>query len=178
MEKLQYIELGPKESWPKSAYSSEGKKDERGEHGNWYDYLNISRRNEALKGMKKLREQCLRKGTDVKRIVIEYTGYGDSGDEIFAYADLKNKYEYEGYPGSFCDDENCPDLKKYLGDEFENMAFDALFQLVPGGWEINEGSQGHLIWDIVSNKVEVNHEWNVRTTEHEDSVAEISFEGV
>tara|TARA_B100001029_G_scaffold72704_1_gene59376 strand:+ start:1356 stop:1892 length:537 start_codon:yes stop_codon:yes gene_type:complete len=178
MEKLQYIELGPKESWPKSAYSSEGTKDERGEHGNWYDYLNISRRNEALKGMKKLREQCLRKGTDVKRIVIEYTGYGDSGDEIYAFADLKNKYEYEGYPGSFCDDENCPDLKKYLGAEFESMAFDALFQLVPGGWEINEGSQGHLIWDIVSNKVEVNHEWNVRTTESENSEAEISFEGV
>ena len=178
MEKLQYIEIGPKESWPKSAYSSEGGKDEKGVHGNWYDYLNISRRNEALKGMKKLREQCLRKGTDVKRIVIEYTGYGDSGDEMFAYADLKNKYEYEGYPGSFCDDENCPDLKKYLGADFENMAFDALFQLVPGGWEINEGSQGHLIWDIVSNKVEVNHEWNVRTTESENSEAEISFEGV
>ena len=58
------------------------------------------------------------------------------------------------------------------------MVFDALFQLLPSGWEINEGSQGHLIWDVVNNKVEVNHEWNVRTTEQEYSEAEISFEGV
>ena len=69
-------------------------------------------------------------------------------------------------------------LKTVLGDKGEDMAFDALFQLLPGGWEINEGSQGHLIWDIANDKVEVNHEWNVRTTEHEDSVAELSFEGV
>ncbi len=176
MEKLQYIELGPKESWPKSAYSSEGGKNEVGEHGNWYDYLNISRRNEAIKGMKALREQCLRKGTDIKKIVIEYSGYGDSGDEIYAMIDNDNKYEWGGFPGN--DEGGCPELRKTLGDKAENMVFDALFQLIPGGWEINEGSQGHLIWDIANNKVEVNHEWNVRTVEHEDSVAEISFEGV
>ena len=178
MEKLQYIELGPKESWPKSAYSAEGGENEIGKYGNWYDYLNISRRNEAIKGMKTLKDQCLRKGTDIKKIIIEYAGYGDSGDEIYAYADNNSKYEWEGFPGSFSDDKNCPELKKTLGDKGENMAFDALFQLLPGGWEINEGSQGHLIWDIVNDKVEVNHEWNVRTTESQDSVAEISFEGV
>lgn len=178
MEKLQYIELGPKESWPKSAYSAEGGENEIGKYGNWYDYLNISRRNEAIKGMKALKDQCLRKGTDIKKIIIEYAGYGDSGDEIYAYADNNSKYEWEGFPGSFSDDKNCPELKKILGDKGEDMAFDALFQLLPGGWEINEGSQGHLIWDIVNDKVEVNHEWNVRTTESQDSVAEISFEGV
>ena len=176
MEKLQYIELGPKESWPKSSYNSEDGKNEVGEHGNWYDYLNISRRNEAIKGMKALREQCLRKGTDIKKIVIEYSGYGDSGDEIYAYVDNDAKYRWGGFPGN--DEGDCPELKKTLGDKSENMVFDALFQLLPGGWEINEGSQGHLIWDIANNKVEVNHEWNVRTVEHEDSVAEISFEGV
>ena len=176
MEKLQYIEIGPKESWPKSAYSSDGGKDERGKYGNWYDYLNISRRNEALKGMKSLKEQCLRKGTDIKRVIIEYCGYGDSGDEMYALVDNDNKYEWGGYPGN--GDDNCPELSTYLGDKGESIAMDALFQLVPGGWEINEGSQGHLIWDVVNNKVEVNHEWNVRTTESEYNEAEISFEGV
>ena len=176
MEKLQYVELGPKESWPKSSYASENGENEVGEYGNWYDYLNISRRNEAIKGMKALREQCLRKGTDIKKIIIEYSGYGDSGDEIYAYVDNDGKYEWGGFPGN--DEGDCPELKKTLGDKAEDMVFDALFQLLPGGWEINEGSQGHLIWDIANNKVEVNHEWNVRTVEHEDSVAEISFEGV
>ena len=118
MEKLQYIELGPKESWPKSAYSAEGGKDERGKYGNWYDYLNISRRNEALKGMKQLKEQCLRKGTDIKKIVIEYSGYGDSGDEIYAYVDNDNKYEWGGFPGN---EDSCPDLRKTLGDKAERL---------------------------------------------------------
>ena len=176
MNKLQYVELGPKESWPKSAYSTEGGKNERGKHGNWYDYLNISRRNEALKKMKQLRDQCLKKGTDIKKIIIEYAGYGDSGDEMYAMVDNNNNYEWGGFPGN--DSGDCPELKKTLGDKGEDIVFDALFQLVPGGWEINEGSQGYLIWDIANDKIEVNHEWNIRTTEHEDSVAELSFEGV
>ena len=70
------------------------------------------------------------------------------------------------------------ELKTVLGDKGEDMAFDSLFQLLPGGGEINEGSQGHLIWDIVSDKVEINHEWNVRSTEHEDTKATLNFEGV
>ena len=176
MQELKYIDIGPKETWPKSAYSSEGDKDEAGEHGNWYDYLNISRQNTALSSMKKLRTQCLRKGTDIKKIVIEYAGYGDSGDEFYAIVDNDNKYEWGGFPGN--DEGDCPELKKVLGDKGEDMAFDALFQLLPGGWEINEGSQGHLIWDVVSNKVEINHDWNVRTTESENSEAVLNFEGV
>ena len=176
MTELKYVELGPKESWPKSAYSSEGGKDERGKYGNWYDYLNISRRNKAIKEMKALKDQCLRKGTDIKKIVIEYAGYGDSGDEIYGLIDNDNKYEWGGLPGN--GDDDCPELKTVLGDKGEDMAFDSLFQLLPGGWEINEGSQGHLIWDIVSDKVEINHEWNVRSTEHEDTKATLNFEGV
>ena len=96
MTELKYVELGPKDDWPKSQYGSKTGEDEKGKYGNWYDYLNISRQNEALKGMKGLKEQCLRKGTDIKRIVIEYAGYGDSGDEIYGLIDNDNKYEWGG----------------------------------------------------------------------------------
>ena len=177
MNKLQYVELGPKESWPKSAYSAEAGKDEIGEHGDWYSYLQIDRKNEALKEMKELRDQCLRKGTNIERIIVEYSGYGDSGDEFYVFTDNKNKYEYGGYPGSFCDDD-CPDISKILDKSKEDQIIDVMLLMVPPGWENNEGGQGHIVWDVKNNKIEVNHEYNVRATEEENSEAEISFEGI
>ena len=173
MTELKYVDLGPKEDWPQW---ENGKEPARGKHGTWYEYTNQSRRNEALKKMKTVREQCLRKGTDIKRIILEYSGYGDSGDEFYALVDNDNKYQWGGYPGN--GDDNLPELKKYLGDKWEDTVFDGLFQLLPGGWEINEGSNGHLIWDVKENKVQVFHNWNVQTIEEENSEATLNFEGI
>lgn len=175
MEELKYIDIGPKDTWPKSRYGSETKEDECGEHGDWYEYHNIDRSNRALEGLKKMRTQCLRKGTDIKRLVLEYSGSGDDGDEFFCWVDNENEHKWEGYPGRG----NCEkELKDVISGLDEDLIWDGLFQLIPGGWEINEGSQGYVVWDIKENEVKVHHERNVRA--HEDSVThkKLNFEGI
>ena len=177
MEELKYINLPPKEEWPKSHYG-DAKESEKGEHGEWYDYINIDRRNTALIKLKTTKDQCLKKGTNIKRLVIEYSGYGDSGDEFFAFVDNKKKHKWDGYPGGGDSDPDMPELSKILNKDAEDIVFDGLFQLLPGGWEINEGSFGHLIWDIAEDEVQILHNWNRRTHEEDFGEAKLNFEGI
>ena len=67
---------------------------------------------------------------------------------------------------------NLPDVKadplitKTKIDEFE----DALYEMLPGGWEINDGSYGEITVDMDSFKVRIEH--NQRITDVHSSSAE------
>jgi len=175
MEELKYIDLGPKDTWPKSRYGSERLEDEEGEYGGWYEYLSIDRDNKALEGLKAMRTQCLRKGTDIKRLVLEYAGSGDDGDEFYCWVDNENEHKWAGYPGQG----DCQkQLKDVISNIDEDLVWNGLFQLIPGGWEINEGSQGYVVWDIKENEVKVHHEQNVRDISTDVTHKKLNFEGI
>jgi hypothetical protein len=40
----------------------------------------------------------------------------------------------------------------------ENMCYNALSNF--GGWEINEGSQGNIVFNLRDKTITVNHSWN------------------
>ena len=84
----------------------------------------------------------------VKEIVINYSGGGDSG---------------------------------YLEDSFNNgdsvpaVVSDFCYNMLEnrfGGWEINEGSQGRITFDFVSDNYSVYHEWNTEREQvaHEETI--------
>lgn len=71
-------------------------------------------------------------------IVCTYNGGGDSG-----YVDGEMYVDGER--------ENAPAF-------LEDMCYNALSNF--GGWEINEGSQGNIVFNLVDKTITVNHTWN------------------
>jgi hypothetical protein len=69
---------------------------------------------------------------------VGYSGGGDSGA-------VDNNYESENGSGM-------------IPTNIENICYDLLEEY--GGWEINEGSQGNIVF--TKNEIEVNHEWNTQ----------------
>jgi hypothetical protein len=69
---------------------------------------------------------------------VGYSGGGDSGA-------VDNNYESENGSGM-------------VPSNIENICYDLLEEY--GGWEINEGSQGNIVF--TKNEIEVNHEWNTQ----------------
>jgi hypothetical protein len=69
---------------------------------------------------------------------VGYSGGGDSGA-------VDNNYESENGSGM-------------IPTNIENICYDLLSDY--GGWEINEGSQGNIVF--TKNEIEVNHEWNTQ----------------
>jgi hypothetical protein len=87
----------------------------------------------------------VRKFLDEKKITsatVSYEGGGDSGY-------IESTYESEKGTGD-------------LPAGIENICYNLLEEY--GGWEINEGSQGTIVF--TKDEIEVNHEWN---TEEDDS---------
>jgi hypothetical protein len=76
----------------------------------------------------------------VREVVVSYDGAGDEGQ--IQSADFTPESP-AGYPEGLAD----------LIEEVTGY-------LLPGGWEINEGSSGHLIIDVVSGTHTLEHEWN------------------
>ncbi|MCG8584116.1 MAG: hypothetical protein MI757_05335 [Pirellulales bacterium] len=91
-------------------------------------------------------DQLAEQGVDTLRIA--YDGYGDSGsvESITAFADKK---EME------------------LDDKLHQTLRDAAYDLLPGGWEINEGSYGELVVDVANRQVSREHNWRVESSEYE-----------
>ena len=78
----------------------------------------------------------------VSEIICSYNGGGDSG---YVDGDMSVDGERENTPAFL-----------------EDMCYDALTNF--GGWEINEGSQGNIVFNLIDKTRTVNHTWN--TEEH------------
>jgi hypothetical protein len=76
----------------------------------------------------------------VREVVVSYDGAGDEGQ--IQPPDFTPESPI-GYPEGLAD----------LIEEVTGC-------LLPGGWEINEGSSGHLIIDVSSGTHTLEHEWN------------------
>lgn len=120
-------------------------------------------------------------GSPIITILAEYDGSGDSGDmdvsakipapqnvapgnTVINGVQNTNNYVYRRFRQAFDDELKDPDMEK-IGltatrlDEVE----DAMFSLLPGGWEINDGSFGEITIDVQTGEIEVTH--NERYTE-------------
>lgn len=117
---------------------------------------------------------------NVKEIHADYDGSGDSGDlnlRVILHttpakvdAEVKNTSQpstigtsdrhryFEDWVAEITNTPNSM-VTKELAAEFE----EAVFDLLPSGWEINDGSYGEIIVDIASEKITVEH--NERYTE-------------
>ena len=71
-------------------------------------------------------------------VTVGYNGSGDSGS-------VDTNYESEIGSGM-------------VPNDIENICYDLLQEY--GGWEINEGSQGNIVF--TKDEIEVNHEWNTQ----------------
>jgi len=75
---------------------------------------------------------------------VGYSGGGDSGA-------VDNNYESENGSGM-------------IPSNIENICYSLLEEY--GGWEINEGSQGNIVF--TKDEIEVNHEWNTQEDYNEE----------
>jgi hypothetical protein len=84
----------------------------------------------------------LLKNAGIHRAEVRYQGGGDSGgiEEIHAW-DKEGKEVVTGAE---------------LDSALSNYVYDGL----QGGWEINEGSQGTVVFDMETREVEFQHVWN------------------
>jgi hypothetical protein len=115
---------------------------------------------------------------NVTSVTMEYNGEGDSGDGDFSIR-LPRANNNVGVNRNLGSGDSAPGGTEYRGfrtfidellrkhaqngeptlvtrekaDEFE----DAVFQLLPGGWEINDGSYGVVTVDVASGKITVDH---------------------
>lgn len=81
-------------------------------------------------------EDFLQRG--VSEIICTYNGGGDSG-----YID--NDMSVDGE-------------REQISTSIEDRCYKALENF--GGWEINEGSQGNIVFNLEDKTITVNHEWN------------------
>ena len=77
-------------------------------------------------------------------VTVGYNGSGDSGSV---------DHNYEGEVGS-----------GIIPNDIENICYSLLEEY--GGWEINEGSQGNIVF--TKDEIEVNHEWNTQEDYNEE----------
>ena len=77
-------------------------------------------------------------------VTVGYSGGGDSGSV---------DHNYEGEIGS-----------GIVPNDIENICYSLLEEY--GGWEINEGSQGNIVF--TKDEIEVNHEWNTQEDYNEE----------
>jgi hypothetical protein len=83
----------------------------------------------------------------VTLVDITYDGYGDSGaiESVRAFAG---------------------DKETKLPDDVDEALQDVACELLPGGWEINDGSFGELVLDVAGRKITRQHNW--RSTEYDE----------
>ena len=100
--------------------------------------------------------QSLLLANGITKLEINYSGYGDSGQiesiEPELPTDVDTGLFYTDWEGN-----THPKTLRHLVED----KFYPLLSTHFGGWEINEGSQGTIIWDVTNDKVTIQHEWNV-----------------
>jgi hypothetical protein len=116
---------------------------------NWYDnHLKEQQRLEAV-ARAKLRETAIPELTKkgVRQVIVDYSGYGDSGgiDGII----------YKTGPGR---EETGEALQ--VSEECRSAVEGYADTLIPEGFEINDGAQGHLILNVESGSWVMHHDQN------------------
>ena len=94
----------------------------------------------------------------VANIEAAYSGYGDSG--------AIDGLQYRDAAGQRVDRETIPAT---LVEELENV----VYEFLPSGFEINDGSQGTLTLDVTTGRVSIQHQANY--TETHDSTREFTL---
>ena len=94
----------------------------------------------------------------VASVEAAYSGYGDSG--------AIDGLQYRDAAGQRVDRETIPTT---LVEELENV----LYEFLPAGFEINDGSQGSLTLDVLTGKVTIQHQENY--TASNDSTREFDL---
>ena len=94
----------------------------------------------------------------VANVEAAYSGYGDSG--------AIDGLQYRDAAGQRVDRETIPAT---LVEELENV----LYEFLPAGFEINDGSQGTLTLDVLTGKVTIQHQENY--TASNDSTREFDL---
>lgn len=94
----------------------------------------------------------------IDRVVLSYNGSGDSGciEEVNAYKG-----------------ENEVSLNETLKDWAEGL----IYAMLPGGWEINEGSSGEARIHVYNRSIEIRHSDNIISTVESDINGEIEVTG-
>ena len=118
---------------------------------------------------------------NVLRVEFYYDGSGDSGDfEVMNVVTTQTPKQLDlsvqmtSNPGAVAADEKRTQWQKWVDEittqkdalitkETADAFIDDIFGLLPGGWEINDGSYGDIVVDIAEEKVTVEH--NERYTE-------------
>lgn len=122
----------------------------------------------------KLKELCpLLAAIGVTRVMTTYDGSGDSGDlsdTRFCFSDRFSAHDHEAA------DSKTNGLYMYF-DQFKHTHavpsgnnpnplitveqldefYELLFELLPGGWEINEGSYGDIEIDVTKSRIKLVH---------------------
>lgn len=116
----------------------------------------------------------------VHKIHGSYDGSGDSGDIDISFQWRNNAEQPTGYTAPTLDD-RAPDVggswdslsaargrltgvkDAIITDKMLTNFEDAMFQLIPGGWEINDGSFGEIDVDVATGDIDVTH--NARYTD-------------
>lgn len=110
-----------------------------------FESVNINSDNEKI--FKEIKDNYY----DVKeRLIVNYIGSGDSG-----YIETYENENGDIMPENAIIEDFCVEL---ISDHF-------------GGWEINEGSSGNIVFDIKENEIQINHDQN-----YYDSILKTIFE--
>lgn len=120
----------------------------------------------------------------VRTVTFDYDGYGDSGDfnsgtvhvlpsiaqidkagtmsttpkpELYERAAQLKTQNWESFVNEREKEEETTNKKPVMSKEMCERFFDSAFELLPGGWEINEGSYGTITIDIATEQITVGH---------------------
>lgn len=124
-----------------------------------------------------IKELCpLFAGAGVTSIEIDYDGSGDSGDfssfvfrfdDPFAQADPtinssthKSRMNFDQFKNEYANNNVSGSL---ITPEQLDAFHESMWELLPGGWEINEGSYGEIRVDVATQRVTMTH--NERITD-------------
>lgn len=105
------------------------------------------------------------RSTSIRRIHIDYDGSGDSGCvESIAYFDKEEREVSQANPIFAVEDFRDPDGETgTLSEVLETLTY----ELLPGGWEINDGSIGGINIEIDAGTVELRHGWRSIEVDYE-----------
>ena len=134
----------------------------------------MSKTKKTLSPSDRLKELCpLLAAIGVTRVVTTYDGSGDSGDlsdTRFCFFDRYSENDHEAadsqtngrymYFDQFKNAHATPtpsNPKPLITPEMLDEFYDLLFRLLPGGWEINEGSYGDIEIDVAKSKIKLVH---------------------
>jgi hypothetical protein len=98
-----------------------------------------------------------RKG--VARAEIAYDGNGDSG--VVEGVVLFDRHGQEISPTKLTPNRRQVGKEPSVTDRLDDLAE----RILPGGWEINEGSYGTIILNVMTRRVHVGHTWRVESIE-------------